>query len=103
MLFTSLLNKYKYSYTIKALLLLLPKLPLVAGVPQQGHVPLEEHQLFEVGAGQGGPFWPQNVTGCREYPLHGSGAREGVLYLMNKSTHASLCSLGNQKILTNIR
>ena len=50
------------------LLLLLPILPLVAGEPQQGHILLEDQHR------------PEEVAGCGEHLLHGSGAwEEGVV------------------------
>ena len=39
------------------------------------------HQLLEVGAGQGGPLRPEDVSGCGEHHLHGSGAKEGGVVL----------------------
>lgn len=48
-----------------------PKLPPVAGVVQRRNFPLEEHQLVEVGASQGGPL--------RLHPLHGSRAWRRVV------------------------
>ena len=63
-------------------MLLLHKLPLVAGEPQQRYILLEEHQLLEVSVGQNGPLRPEDVTGCGEHPLHGSRAREGSVVLL---------------------
>lgn len=63
-----IINKLQFLTTILGpsvhtllLLLLLHKGFLVAGVPQQVHVPLEEYQLIEDGVGQGGPLGWDNV------------------------------------------